>query len=147
MISNKLMDIEQIRYVVTIQCNISKNRCSGFACENDFHNRVGIFEGYGEDVRNITLNCGGCSGKGVAAKLENLGKQMRKNTDIKKDQVAIHLSSCMVSDNHHSDRCPNIDYIKSIIAKKGYKNVVEGSHFSTMTSKKREAGIYKDYFK
>ena len=64
---------------------------------------------------------------------------------INKDEVTVHLSSCMATDNYHSDRCPHIDYIKNIISKKGYKNLVEGTYISNNAKRKREEGIYKSY--
>ena len=51
----------------------------------------------------------------------------------------------MATDNYHHDRCPNIDYIKGIILKKGYKNIVEGTFKSENATRKRECGIYKTY--
>ena len=62
--------------------------------------------------------------------------------NISKDEVVVHLSSCMVTDNYHYDRCPHADYIKSIVIKKGYKNVVQGSYISGGAKRKREEGIY-----
>ena len=112
-----------IKYVVIIQCDITHRRCSGIACTDAFYNREEMFEGYGEDVRYISFTCGGCCGKGLATKLEHFAKKSRKLNNVNKDDVYIHLASCMVTDNHHSDRCPHIDYIKGIIQKKGYKNV------------------------
>jgi hypothetical protein len=51
----------------------------------------------------------------------------------------------MVTDNAHDDRCPHADFIKGILTKKGFTNVVEGSYISGGASRKREIGIYKDY--
>lgn len=133
------------KYVVIIQCDIAHNRCSGFACTNAFYNREDSFKDYDSDTRYISFTCGGCCGKGVTAKLEHFSKKLLKEKNINKDEVVIHLSSCMVTDNHHYDRCPHIDYIKKIVAKKGYKNVVEGSYFSKNSIRKREQGIYNRY--
>ncbi|KMT23314.1 CGGC domain-containing protein [Clostridium cylindrosporum] len=134
-----------LKYVVIIQCDITQRRCSGIACTDAFYNREGMFKEYEEDVRYISFTCGGCCGKGLSAKLEQFAKKSRKLSELNKDDVVIHLSSCMVTDNHHSDRCPHVDYIKSIIQKKGYKNVVEKSYIYENTEKKREKGIYKSY--
>ena len=68
-----------------------------------------------------------------------------KNGNISKDDVTVHLSSCMVTDNHHYDRCPHVDYIRDIVGKKGYENVVEGSFISKSAAFKREKGIHKVY--
>ena len=51
----------------------------------------------------------------------------------------------MVTDNYHHDRCPHLDYIKALVLKKGFKNIVEGTFQSENATKKRAAGIYKDY--
>jgi predicted metal-binding protein len=133
------------KYVVIIQCDIAHNRCSGFACTNSFYNREGMFENYGEDVQYISFTCGGCCGKSVTAKLEHLSNKLRKKTEISKDEVVIHLASCVTTDNYHYDRCPHVEYIKGIIEKRGYENVVEGSYVSKSASRKREEGIYKSY--
>ncbi|MPN24046.1 hypothetical protein SDC9_171439 [bioreactor metagenome] len=53
----------------------------------------------------------------------------------------------MVTDNHHYDRCPHLEYIKNIVTKKGYEHVVEGSYISANATKKRAAKIYNDYEK
>lgn len=133
------------KYVVIIQCDIAHNRCSGFACTDFFYNKEGMFENYDKDTKYISFTCGGCCGKSVAAKLEHFTKKSRKADDFNKDDVIIHLSSCMVTDNHHYDRCPHVDYIKGIIAKKGYKNIVEGTYISKNATLKREKGLYKTY--
>ena len=133
------------KYVVIIQCEIAHRRCSGFACTNAFYNKEGMFEKYEDGIRYISFTCGGCCGKSVSAKLEHFAKNVSRKTKINKDEVVIHLSSCMVTDNHHYDRCPHVDYIKSIILKKGYKNIIEGSYISKNAENKREQGIYTSY--
>lgn len=131
--------------MLIIQCDLTHRRCSGFACTNAFYNREGLFASYPEDVKYITFTCGGCCGKSIAAKLEQFSKKAKKKIGLEKDEVVIHLSSCMVTDNHHFDRCPHIDYIKSIVRKKGYDKIVEGSYISAGATKKRAAKIYKAY--
>ncbi len=133
------------KYAVLIQCDIAKNRCSGFACTNAFYNRDEMFEGYDTDTKYISFTCGGCCGKAVSTKLDHFSKKVIKTEGIKKDDVVIHLASCMVTDNYHSDRCPHVDFIKSMIAKRGYKNVVEKTYVSKNATKKRALGIYKTY--
>lgn len=133
------------KYIVIIQCDIAHRRCSGFACTNAFYNKEGLFKDYDPNIRYISFTCGGCCGKGIAAKLEHFSKKLKSKNNISKDEVAIHLSSCMVTDNHHYDRCPHADYIKETITKKGYKNLVEGSYVSKTSTKKREENIYKSY--
>lgn len=133
------------KYVVIIQCDIAHNRCSGFACTQSFYDNSGAFNGYPEGMPYISFTCGGCCGKSVAAKLEHFSGKLLKKTELKKEDVAIHLSSCMVTDNHHYNRCPHVDYIKEIIAKKGFTQVVEGTYISKASSHKREKGIYRSY--
>lgn len=133
------------RLVVIIQCQLAHNRCSGFACTNSFYERTGKFESYEADTRYISFTCGGCCGKGVAAKMEHLLKKLRTKTDLTPADVRIHLSSCMVTDNHHYDRCPHLDYIKQILAKKGFTDVVEGSYISRNSTRLRAECVYKDY--
>lgn len=133
-----------IKYCVIIQCDIAHKRCSGFACTNAFYNKEGKFEQYHKDIKYISFTCGGCCGKGVASKLEHLTKRLKNKANINKDEVIVHLSSCITTDNYHYDRCPHIDYIKNIILKKGF-NVVEGSYVSKGAEKKRESGEYKTY--
>ena len=133
------------KYVVIIQCDIAHRRCSGFACTNAFYNKEEVFKNYDDTTRYISFTCGGCCGKGIAAKLEHLSKKLRIENNISKDEVAVHLSSCMATDHHHYDRCPHIVYIKNIVLKKGYKNVIEGSFISKNAEKKREEGIYNCY--
>lgn len=133
------------KYIVMIQCDIAQRRCSGFACTNAFYNKDEVFKNYDDTVRYISFTCGGCCGKGISSKLQHLSKKLYSKNNISKDEVVIHLSSCMVTDNFHYDRCPNIDYIKSIVSKKGYKNVVEGSYISKGAQRKREDGTYNCY--
>ena len=131
--------------VVIIQCQLAHNRCSGFACSHSFYERQGAFVDYPEGTRYLSFTCGGCCGKGVAAKLEHLAGKLRKKTELKPDNVVIHLASCMTTDNHHYDRCPHVDYIRSIVAKKGFTRVVEGSFVSARATELRRQGVSKDY--
>lgn len=133
------------KYVVIIQCDITHNRCSGFACTNSFYNKTGKFEGYKDDVKYISFTCGGCCGKSVSAKMEHLAKKLKNNTDVKKSEVVVHLASCVTNDCYHADRCPHTEYIKDIILKKGFENIVEGSYISKTSTRLREEGIYKSY--
>lgn len=133
------------KYIAIVQCEIAHRRCSGFACSNAFYNKEEMFDIYDNSTRYISFTCGGCCGKGIAAKLEHFSKKLKRKTDINKNEVAIHLASCIVTDNHHYDRCPHVEYIKSIILKKGYKNIVEGSYISNNAKMKRKQGVYSSY--
>ena len=139
------MDKKDIRFVFVIQCEHSRKRCSGFACSNIFFEKGDAFEGYGDGTKYVTVNCGGCCGVSLAGQLEHFGLKLRDYTDIKKSEVAVHLATCMVTDNRHHDRCPYIDYIKDIIRKNGFENVVEGTYQSEASMKLRKKGVYKKY--
>lgn len=134
-----------IKLAVIIQCEKAKNRCSGYACTDAFYNKKYSFEGYKDSTQYLSFTCGGCNGKGVGPKINNLVKRMKKLSDLKTEEISVHLSSCMTFDNRHSDRCPNIDFMKYIIEKAGIKNIVEGTYISKTAEKKREMGIYKNY--
>lgn len=136
-----------IKFVVIIQCEAARRRCSGFACTKCFYDREGFFKdcGYGPDTRYIAFDCGGCSGTTVASHLGHFSNKLAKQCGIKKDEVAVHLASCMTTDNYHHDRCPHLEYIKAIVLKKGFKNIAYGTFRSENASKKRAQGIYKDH--
>lgn len=136
--------MENKKFVVIIQCELVHKKCSGFACTDSFYNRDEMFKSYKENTRYISFTCGGCCGKLVSGKLSHFSKKILKKTDYKKDEVIVHLASCMTSDNYHSDRCPHIDYIKDIIFKRGY-DFLEGTYISKNAEIKREKGIYKTY--
>lgn len=134
-----------IKYIVIIQCEIAHKRCSGFACTNAFYNREGQFQPYEDSTRYISFTCGGCCGKGIASKLEHFSKHLKNKNAIGKDEVVVHLASCITTENYHYDRCPHADYLKSIIVKKGFQHIIEGSYISKGAEGKRTAGIYKQY--
>ena len=136
--------MENKKFVVIIQCELVHKKCSGFACTDSFYNRDEMFKSYKENTRYISFTCGGCCGKLVSGKLSHFSKKILKKTDYKKDEVIVHLASCMTSDNYHSDRCPHIDYIKDIIVKRGY-DFLEGTYISKNAEIKREKGLYKTY--
>ena len=136
--------MENKKFVVIIQCELVHKKCSGFACTDSFYNRDEMFKSYKENTKYISFTCGGCCGKLVSGKLSHFSKKILKKTDYKKDEVIVHLASCMTSDNYHSDRCPHIDYIKDIIVNRGY-DFLEGTYISKNSEIKREKGIYKTY--
>ena len=139
------MEKERIRYAVVMQCEHTMERCSGFACSESFFGKTAAFEGYGDGTKYLTMTCGGCNGTCVAARLEHFEMKLRKLTDIKKEEVAVHLASCIVTDNRHHDRCPYVDYMKEIIRKNGFENIVEGTYQSQASRKLRQKGVYKTY--
>ncbi len=69
---------------------------------------------------------------------------MRKSK-IPPQRTAVHLSSCMTTDNHHYDRCPSLEYIKALVAKKGFSRIVEGSYISAKAEQRRSQGLYRTY--
>lgn len=137
--------MEDIKLVVVIQCEFSKKRCSGFHCMQSFYNREHLFKNYSsdEEIRFMSIQCGGCNGKGVTILLKHISKLLAREGKIEKDNVAIHLASCMAFENYHSQRCMFIDYIKSEIKKSGYDNIIEGTYISKKATKRREEGIYQ----
>ena len=139
------MDKETIKYVVVIQCDHTMKRCSGFACSEAFFGKTAAFSGYNDGTKYLTMSCGGCNGACVAGRLEHFEMKLRTLTDIKKSEVAVHLASCVVTDNRHHDRCPYVDYIREIIRKNGFENIVEGTYQSQASRKLREEGVYKKY--
>ena len=70
------------KYVLIIQCDIAHRRCSGWACMKSFYDRTGAFKDLAEeDIKYISFTCGGCCGKGVAAKIEHFANKLAKQTD------------------------------------------------------------------
>ncbi len=130
--------------VVIIQCEDVVKRCSGFLCMNDFYGRTGKFTGYPEGVRYMTMTCGGCCANLLTPKLENLGMRLQK-AGMNKDDVAVHFASCVCSDNAHRQPCPFMNRMKALLQRKGFNNIVLGSHISKKAEAKRQAGIYKSW--
>ena len=111
---------------------------------NDFYDRTGKFEFYPDEVRYMSITCGGCCGNLLTPKLENLGMRLRK-ANINKEDVVIHFASCICSDNSHRQPCPFMNRMKSLLNRKGFNNVVLGTHISQKAEAKRQAGIYKKW--
>ena len=132
------------RLVVIIQCHTVQQRCSGYNCTHAFYSREGKFSGYDEDTHYMSFTCGGCCGGALTVKLENLCKRLRRFQDAY-DEIVIHLSTCIVSDNKHKPPCPHIDYMQSILAKKGFTNIVKGTYISKTATKRRAEGIYQSF--
>ena len=130
--------------VVIIQCEDVTKRCSGFFCMNDFYEKIGKFEGYHEETRYMAITCGGCCGNLLTPKLENLGMRLKK-AEMNKDDVVIHFASCVCSDNAHRQPCPFVNRMKNLLIRKGFNNIVLGTHVSKKAEAKRQAGIYKKW--
>lgn len=129
------------KLVVIIQCDIVQKKCVGYACMKSFYERSDRFTGYDADTKYMTITCGGCCGAGVAGKIEDLNRKLKRWGDDRRD-VVVHLASCVVSDNYHRPPCPHRDYIKTIVERKGYP-VIFGSYISKTAEKKRQDGIYE----
>src|SRR5210317_1104810 len=99
-----MVDLKNKDYVVIVQCQIVKERCSGYNCENAFNERIGGFAPYPSDksYRMLNLTCGGCCGRAVQRKLSNLIRRIRKQEGIGKDRIVVQLASCLTKDNFHS---------------------------------------------
>ena len=92
----------------------------------------------------MSFTCGGCCGGALTVKLENLCKRLRRFKDDYED-IVIHLSTCIVSDNSHKPPCPHIDYMLKLLAKKGFTNIVKGTYLSSTATKRRAEGIYQEF--
>ncbi len=87
----------------------------------------------------------GCCGAEVAVKLAHLKRKLAAHPAFgAAEDVVVHLSSCMASENFHHGPCPFKAYIKKLIQQKGFP-VVEGSYVSARAQAKREQGIYKEF--
>lgn len=133
------------KLVVIIQCDTVQQRCCGYNCTHAFYHRDGKFAGYDADTRYMSFSCGGCCGGALTVKMENLCKRLRRFKEDVYDDIVIHLSSCMVSDNSHKPPCPHIDYMVKLLAKKGFTHIVKGTYISKTASKRREQGIYQEF--
>ena len=65
----------------------------------DFTARQQHFAGYGPDVIFVPMPCGGCPGRRVSRLLAQLRKVMKSKLGVTPEQIAVHLSSCMVYDS------------------------------------------------
>ena len=104
--------------VAVVRCETVSEACPGVGCFKAFNKRKLKFSDYGPDAEIIGFfTCGGCPGRRIYRLVNSLEKH---GVDV------IHLSSCMLMDTSYP-KCPHIDGIKQMIAKKGVK-VVEGTH-------------------
>jgi len=131
-------------YVVIVQCDIVMERCSGYRCEKSFFDRTGVFDRYPKDtqLRSIYMTCGGCCGRGVHRKLDELVRSIKEKEGIEKGQIAVHFSSCITKDNYHAPPCPHVDYLKTLVSDKLGLDLCEGTSISKMSEKLRQKGKY-----
>ena len=136
--------MEQPKLIVTVQCDIVKERCSGYACVSAFNGRQHAFADYPPDaeIAMLPMSCGGCCGKRVLRKLSNVKKQVKKKGVKFPEEVLVHLSSCVALSSFHGPKCPNLDYMKECIGRHKLR-IVEGSCVSGQSEKRRQEGVYK----
>ena len=128
--------------VAVIQCEVAHERCSGAQCAAGFAEREDLFAEYGNEVKYyVPFPCGGCPGRRISRLVVNLQKVMKRRS-VEQDEIAVHLSSCMASDNAHNRPCPYLDDIKVVLARKGF-SVIEGSLVSKTAERRRREGIYQ----
>ncbi len=137
-------DLAQKDYVVVVQCEIVKQRCSGYHCERAFHQRAGGFADYPSEraYRTLTLTCGGCCGRALHRKLMHLVGKIAKAESIARDRIVVQLSSCITTDNHHGPPCPHLDYLKALIARAGL-DCREHTVLSATAERRRAEGLYR----
>lgn len=132
-------------YVVVVQCDLVKQRCSGYFCEKAFHERTGGFADYPKDkaFRTLYLTCGGCCGRAVGRKLSHLVKKLKSKENIEKDRIVVQLSSCIAKDNYHGPPCPHLEYLKLLIGRLGL-DIREGTQISGKAEERRAEGVYEN---
>ena len=130
-------------YLVIVQCHLVMQRCSGYFCEKAFHDRSGGFADYPPDkaFRTLYMTCGGCCGRALHRKLDNLVHKALAKENIGRERIAVHLSTCITKDNYHGPSCPHLDYLKTLIAKLGL-DVREGTWISKRAEQRRADGVY-----
>ena len=139
-----MLDLTKKAYVVIVQCHIVKERCPGYLCEKAFTERSGGFTAYPADTpyRTLSLTCGGCCGRALHRKLSLFLRTLKKKEGIDKDQVVVHLSSCITKENFHALPCPHLDYLKALVQKLGL-DLAEDTVLSATAEKRRQDGVYK----
>jgi predicted metal-binding protein len=139
------LDLSNKRYIAVVQCDIVMQRCSGFFCERAFHNRSGGFGiyGSGQPLRLAAMTCGGCCGLAIHRKLGDLLRMAKKKDGIGRDQVVVHLASCITKDNYHGPECPHLDFLKQLIGAKLGLDIVADTHISDLSEKRRAQGLYR----
>ncbi len=139
-----MVDPSRKDYIVVVQCDIVKERCSGYFCEKAFHERTGGFAGYPKDkaIRTLTMTCGGCCGRALHRKLGHLRRKLASKEKIEKDRVVVQFSSCVALESFHGPACPHLDYLKALVAKQGL-DLALGTQISEKTEERRKSGVYK----
>ena len=135
--------MQEKEYIVIVQCHLVMQRCSGYFCEKAFNERLGGFAEYPAEGRYRTLNmtCGGCCGRALHRKLGNLVSKIKAKENVEKEQIVVHLSSCITKDNYHGPPCPHLDYLKNLVAKLGLE-LREDTWVSKRAEQRRAEGVY-----
>ena len=130
-------------YIVIVQCHIVKERCSGYFCEQAFHQRTGGFADLPADraYRTLYLDCGGCCGRALHRKLAHLARKAAKD-GVTKDRIVVQLASCVTKDNFHAPPCPHLDYLRQLVARLRLR-LREDTVISEKAEKRRRGGSYK----
>ena len=137
--------MENKDYIVIVQCHIVKERCSGYFCEASYSQRSGEFSAYPKDkeFRTLYFTCGGCCGRAIHRKVANLLMNLKRKESTGKENVVVHLSSCITKDSYHGPRCPHLDYLVEIIRDKLKVDLVLGTKINDKSEKLRKDGQYK----
>lgn len=137
------MEINEKKLLVVVQCHLVQQRCSGFHCEKAFHDRTGGFGRYQDqqNVRMLSLTCGGCCGRALHRKLGHLKKAALKRDNITPQQIAVHFSSCISKDNYHAPPCPHLNYLKTLV-ERVQLDWVEDTWIGRTAEKRRQQGVY-----
>ena len=136
------MDDAKVKCVAVIQCQETHRRCTGAKCVVGFAKRLDLFAGYGEDVEYfVPFPCGGCPGRSVWRLAGHLDKVMSR-AGVEKDETVVHLASCVALDNAHSRPCPYLDDMRTMLGRRGYRRIVEGTRLSRTAERKRADGAY-----
>ena len=133
----------QKTYLVIVQCHLVVQRCSGYFCEKAVHERTGGFADYAADAsfRTLFMTCGGCCGRALHRKLSNLVHKIKAKENIDKENIVVHLATCITKDNYHGPPCPHRDYLNALIAKLGL-DVREDTYVSKKAAQRRDEGVY-----
>ncbi len=131
-------------YIAIVQCQLVKQRCSGYLCEKSFHERRGGFADYpaDKDYRTLYLTCGGCCGRPLHGKLSGLARKIKAQEGIEKDRIVVQLSSCITKESYHGPVCPHLDYLKQLVGKLGI-DLRENTFINKKTEQRRQAGTYR----
>ena len=137
------MDLAEKDYIVIVQCDIVKQRCSGYFCERSFSQRTGGFADYPPErtYRTTTMTCGGCCGRALHRKLTHLKRMLQKKENMPKERIVVQFSSCITRDNYHAPPCPHLDYLRTLVRRIGL-DLLEGTRVSSLAEQRRSEGVY-----